>query len=89
MQQYQLSKHLHKPALLVALELPELTPFIVGYIMGMLGGGFWWLALFILPAVTIPWSRKKPRGHIQHMFCMLGVTKLEGYPILLSREFEE
>lgn len=89
MQKYRLSKHLHKPALLVALELPELTPFVVGYAMGMLGGTYWWLALPILPAIVIPWTRSKPRGYMAHMLCLIGISKIEGYPILLINEFKE
>lgn len=88
MQTYKLSKHLHKPALIVALELPELCLFFICYGIAMLGGGFWWLVL-LTPLAIIPWMRKQQRGFLTHYQCAIGISKLEAYPLLITREFNE
>ena len=88
MNTYKLSKQLHKPALIVALELPEICLFFMCYGMAMLGGGFWWLVL-LSPFAIIPWMRKQPRGFVTHSLCTVGISKIEGFPLLITREFHQ
>lgn len=87
MDRYRLSKKLHLSALVVAIELPEFAIVGVGYAMGLLGGGWWWLMFPILPAVLIPWGRRKPRGYFTHVMCTAGINHITGYPLLVTTEF--
>lgn len=85
----RLSKYLHKPALLVAIELHELAVFVFAYAIGLIGGGWWWSGFIVLPVTIIPWLRKQPRGYLTHLTCYIGISEIPGYPRLITREFKE
>ncbi|MEY8201088.1 MAG: hypothetical protein RPS47_17750 [Colwellia sp.] len=85
----RLSKHLHKPALLVAIEIHEIGVFGAAYAIGLIGGGWWWSSFIVLPFTIIPWLRKQPRGYLSHILCYLGFSEILGYPKLMTKDFEE
>jgi hypothetical protein len=88
MSTYKLSKHLHKPALVIALELPELCMFFMAHGVALVAGGFWWFVM-IVPFFVISWLRKRPRGFLTHGLCVCGLSKINGYPPIITREFHQ
>lgn len=85
----RLTSLVQKPALLIFFETQEWAVIAIGYFIGITSGGWWYLAVIVLPAVIIPYARKKPRGFFMHQAVKWGVKDLDGYPPSISHQFKE
>lgn len=89
MKTYKLTSRVQKPALLIFFETQEWAVIGVGYFIGVTSGGWWYLAIVLLPAIIIPYSRSKPRGFFGHLAVKNGVKDMAGVPPLFVRDFKE
>ena len=90
MEDVRLSKYLHKSWLLVAFEAEEWGIIGFAYFIGLMGGTAWWyLGSAVAAYFAIRAFRKLPRGYVEHRLTMAGIYKLQGYPPMFVREFNE
>jgi len=87
--QVQLTNRVHLPALLIFFEIQEWATIGVGYFIGLTSGGWWWLAVLVVPMTLIPYGRKQPRGYFTHLTVKYGVAEIQGYPALFVTDFKE
>lgn len=70
-------------------EQDEMISIVIGYVVGFLLGGWYYLALIVVPYVYIRFRRRMPRGFLIHMQYMSGLLTFKGYPHYFQRHFQE
>jgi hypothetical protein len=61
----------------------------VGYLLAIVFGGVFWLAMIAIPLGYGLLKRRYPRGFLRHLFYLAGWSTLHGYPIFFEEEFVE
>ena len=87
--EYRVPQYLHRPTQLAWFEQDEILAILGGYLTGFFLGGWWYLAIFVVPWVYIRARRRLPRGFLLHLQYMAGLMTFRGYPHHFMRRFEE
>lgn len=87
--QERMPQYLHLPIQILWFDTNEIFIILIGYLTGLVFGGWAWLALVILPSIYIPYKRKQDRGFLPHQFYKSGFIELKGYPPPTAEKFHE
>jgi len=85
----KMPQYLADPYQLLWFEPDDLSIMLIGYLLAMTFGGFFWLVMVAGPLGYGLVKRRYPKGLLRHLFYMIGWTKLHGYPNFFEEEFRE
>lgn len=85
----KMPQYLSCPYQILWFEPDDLSIMLIGYVLAMTFGGFFWLVMFGAPLGYTLVKRRYPKGMLRHFFYMLGWTRLHGYPTFFEEDFVE
>lgn len=88
MKRINLNRYLHQPVQILWGDQNELTILMLAYVIGTLGGGYFWLSI-LLAFPLISYKRKQNRGYFNQLVYFYGFMKMEGYPDPSEKRFYE
>lgn len=86
---YKVPNYLHRPLQLLWFEQDEWVAAAIGYAIGMILSGWFWLALFVVPYLYIRLKRSRARGYMLHSQYRAGFYGFHGYPHAFCTRFRE
>ena len=85
----KMPQYLSAPYQLLWFEPDDLGIMVVGYMLAMVFGGIFWLAMIIAPVAYGKVKKSYPKGFLRHLFYFAGWTELKGYPSFYEEVFIE
>lgn len=82
-------QYLTSPFQVLWFETDQLAAILLFLVLGLVFGGFWWIAVFVGPWFYGKMKAKYPRGFLRHLLYFAGITTMKGYPIYFEKEFTE
>jgi type IV conjugative transfer system protein TraL len=83
-------KYLTSSAQFLFWEQEEFLPILLGFVLAVLYHCLYPIAAgFALSFVIGGYKKKAPKGFLSHLFYIMGVTDMQGFPVGLSRRFLE
>ncbi len=89
MEQYRFPQYLSNPFQILWLEMDEFILAFIFYTLSLIFGRYFIPLIFIGPYVYLRFKKRHPRGFVKHLFFMIGLATLKGYPIYFEKEFHE
>jgi hypothetical protein len=86
---HKFPQYLGAPLQVLWLESDDMFFFFMFLTLAMIFGGFFWLLIFLVPAVYGRIKKRYSRGFLVHMLFFAGFAKLKGYPLFFERDFYE
>ena len=87
--EYRIPRYLHRPILLVWMEQDTWVMAAIGYLIGTFWGGWYYIAVVLLPYSYSKVKDNMPRGGLTHMQYLIGVLRFHGYPEVFESDFHE
>ena len=85
----KMPQYLSAPYQLLWFEPDDLGIMVVGYMLAMVFGGIFWLAMIIAPVAYGKVKKSYPKGFLRHLFYFAGWTELKGYHSFYEEVFIE
>ena len=82
-------QYLSSPLQVLWFEIDTLVIILLGFLLGNVMGGWWWISLFVLPAIFEALKKNQARGFLKHSLYYLGIIEFKNYPSYFDNEFSE
>ncbi len=86
---HKFPQYLSAPYQIVWFESDDIGIVFLFFLLAMMFGGWFWLALFVGPACYMRFKFKYTRGFLRHLLYFTGLLKLKGYPDFFIKEYVE
>jgi len=87
--EYRVPEYLHRPIQVLWFEQDELLSIVMGYVVGFMAGGWWYLCVIAVPYAYIKVRRRRARGFLIHLQYTLGLLTFKGYPGAFQNNYSE
>jgi len=87
--EYRVPEYLHRPIQVLWFEQDELLSIVMGYVVGFMAGGWWYLSVIGVPYAYIKIRRMRERGFLIHLQYALGLLTFKGYPGAFQHYYSE
>ncbi len=83
-------QYISSPTQVLWWELDQLAIAALSFTIALLQGGLlMWVAFFLVQFLYARTKQNKPRGFLQHVIYMFGLSKINNYPEYFEQEFNE
>lgn len=82
-------QYLSSPYQVLWFEADDLAIVFICFLLAMIFGYIFWIALFLVPYLYMKAKKKYPRGFLKHVLCFAGVVSFKGYPGFFEKNFNE
>jgi hypothetical protein len=87
MPEVRFPQYLNKPFQVLFFEPDDMAFMVVGYVIAQKFGGFFWLAMVLLPWGYGRLKHNYPRGLLRHSLYFAGIAPLKRYPHFFQNRF--
>lgn len=89
MNEERFPQYLHRPYQVLWFETDDMGILTLCFILAIIFGGLFWIALFVVPALYMKTKKKYPRGYLRHLLYFAGILRFKRYPDFIIKEFVE
>ena len=82
-------QYLSSPFQILWFETDDLAIIAVFFVLALLLGGLFWVALFVAPYLYSMVKRLYPRGYLRHVLYFVGLINMKPYPNYFDNNFLE